>query len=204
MSLTFSILKYTNNWKMQEHLELFKNVYITMTILIVEPPIYLKEIWVQGYIIFSCLCKQHLLFIGKKVHVMTWFRANNTLNLQFCLFVHVGMVNLNKNRHFWDHILNLRMLTTSWSQIFKEGFSNYAQQTTLHGWQYVDSNRFFSKIFWIIVSINNFIVNLFKGINIWSRQIKVQEPVDITDSFSGQFLLWKSTALGQSWSIISL
>ena len=136
---------------------------------------------------------------------MTWLRVNNTLNLQFCLFVHVvDMVNLNKCRDCWDHILNSRMLTTDRLQIFKEGFSDYFQQTTLHGWQYIDSDRFFSKIFWIIVSIDFFLIDTPKRINIWSRHSKVQEPIDMAIFISCQFPLWKSTALGQEWSIISM
>ena len=37
-------------------------------------------------------------------------------------------------------------------KIFLAGFSNYCQQTTLHGWQYIDSeDGWFRKVLWILV-----------------------------------------------------
>ena len=38
-------------------------------------------------------------------------------------------------------------------KVLSQGFSNYAQQTSLHGWQYIDIEPgWFRKTFWAIVS----------------------------------------------------
>ena len=39
------------------------------------------------------------------------------------------------------------------AKVLSQGFSNYAQQTSLHGWQYIDIEPgWFRKTFWAIVS----------------------------------------------------
>ena len=39
------------------------------------------------------------------------------------------------------------------SSLLRQGFSNYAQQTSLHGWQYIEvSTTWWGKIFWVFVS----------------------------------------------------
>ena len=39
------------------------------------------------------------------------------------------------------------------AKVLSQGFSNYAQQTSLHGWQYIDIEPgWFRKTFWSIVS----------------------------------------------------
>ena len=39
------------------------------------------------------------------------------------------------------------------TKVFAQGFSNYAQQTSLHGWQYIDSEpSWWRKAFWTLVS----------------------------------------------------
>ena len=39
------------------------------------------------------------------------------------------------------------------SKVFSQNFSNYAQQTSLHGWQYIDSEpSWWRKLFWTLVS----------------------------------------------------
>ena len=39
------------------------------------------------------------------------------------------------------------------SSLLRQGFSDYAQQTSLHGWRYIEvSNTWWGKIFWVFVS----------------------------------------------------
>ena len=43
--------------------------------------------------------------------------------------------------------------TRLYSSLLRQGFSDYAQQTSLHGWQYIEvSNSWWGKIFWVFVS----------------------------------------------------
>ena len=50
--------------------------------------------------------------------------------------------------------------------LLRQGFSDYAQQTSLHGWQYIEvSNTWWGKIFWVFVScqvvFTTFLLNIF-------------------------------------------
>ena len=48
--------------------------------------------------------------------------------------------------------------------LLRQGFSDYAQQTSLHGWQYIEvSNTWWGKIFWVFVScqVHIYLVNIF-------------------------------------------
>ena len=49
------------------------------------------------------------------------------------------------------------------SSLLRQGFSDYAEQTSLHGWRYIEvSNTWWGKIFWVFVSCQVFNICLVK------------------------------------------